>query len=291
MRRPSAIVLFLAAGACARASGPAAPAPAGAPEAARPASTATADPGTLRYGAGTSRYRIETQQHVVQEVMGNTQTIDGTTMQLLSITLAPRGDSLDLTVTVDSMSVTTSAPGGEAVAATAARAMMGRRFTGTLASNGSVASITSPDSATREVAQAMQGLRQFLPVLPAGPLTAGREWTDTVSTNQALETLTMTTRAVRTHRVVGWEQREGVRALRLTTQSVYTVTGSGEAQGAGPLELAGSGTANTDQFLSAAGIYLGATESDSAQINVNVVSMGMSIPVTRSQRATVTRVP
>lgn len=292
MRRPLAALALAGLAACSRASGPPAPAPAGAPAPAPAATTATAstDPSSLRYAAGTSRYRIETQQHVVQEVMGNTQTMDGTTIQVLSVTLAPQGADLGLTVVVDSMSLTSSAPGAAAAADASARTMMGKRFTGTVTANGRVTALTSPDSSQREVAQAMTGIRDFLPVLPAAPLTTGREWTDTMSTSQALESLTMTTRSVRTHRIEGWETREGVRALRVSTRSNYTITGSGDAQG-NPLELAGQGSATTQRFVSAAGVFLGAVESDSAQINVNVVSMGMSIPVTRTQRATVTRLP
>ena len=80
------------------------------------------------------------------------------------------------------------------------------------------------------------------------------------------------------------------RALHLTTQSAYTVSGAGEAQGT-PLEMAGAGRSTSDRYVSATGVFLGGTESDSAEINVNVVSMGMSIPVRRSQRATITRLP
>lgn len=292
MRRSIASIALIGLAACSRAPDPSAPAPAAAPATARPAATATAagDPASLRYAAGSSRYRIETQQHVVQEVMGNTQVIDGNTMQVLSVTLAPQGAELGLTVVVDSMTVTTDVPGAAGTADASARAMMGKRFTGTMAANGRVTALTSPDSAQREVAQAMQGIRQFMPELPGAPLSAGREWTDTLSTSQALDALTMTTRSVRTHRIAGWETRDGVRALRVTTRSAYTVSGSGDAQGQ-PLELAGSGASTTERFVSAAGIYLGAVENDSAQINVNVVSMGMSIPVTRTQRATVTRLP
>ena len=119
---------------------------------------------------------------------------------------------------------------------------------------------------------------------------ADTTWTDTVTTTQPIEMFTLTTRAVREHRVAGWEQRDGVRALHITTTSNYTVTGSGDAQGQ-PLELDGSGRSTSDRFISAAGVYLGAAESDSSNMNVNVVAMGMSIPVLRTQRATIARLP
>ncbi len=289
MRRPLVLaVCLLATAACSRGSGPEATAPAAAAPS-RPAA-APADATSLRYMASSSRYRIETQQHTEQEMMGNSTVVDATVMQHVTVTLASQADGLALTVVVDSVHLTSSAPGGEAAAAAAAAAMTGKRFTGSVTAAGRVTALSSPDSATEQVAQMMNGIRAMLPELPAGTFAAGREWIDTVSTTTALGPLNMTTRAIRTHRVAGWEARDGARALHLTTQSAYTVSGSGEAQGT-PLEMAGAGRSLSERFVSAAGVFLGGSESDSAEINVNVVSMGMSIPVRRSQRATITRLP
>jgi len=289
MRRPFALaVCLLGTAACARGSGPAPTAPAA--TAPSPPAAAPADATSLRYTSSTSRYRIETQQHTEQEMMGNSTVIDATVMQLLTVTLAPQADGLALTVMMDSVGLTTTAPGGEAAAAAAAAAMTGKRFTGSVTPAGRVTALSSPDSATEQVAQMMNGVRALLPELPGGTFATGREWIDTVSTTTTLGPLNMTTRAIRTHRVAGWEARDGARALHLTTQSAYTVSGAGEAQGT-PLEMAGAGRSTSDRYVSATGVFLGGTESDSAEINVNVVSMGMSIPVRRSQRATITRLP
>jgi hypothetical protein len=290
MRRLDAVSLLLVTAACARGSGPEPTAPAGAAAAPARPTAAAADATSLRYTASSGRYRLETQQHTEQEMMGNSTVIDATITQLVTVTLAPQADGLAMTVVVDSARLTTTAPGGEAAAAAAATAMTGKRFTGAVTPAGRITALTSPDSANEQVAQMMNGVRQFLPELPAGTFAAGREWTDTVSTTTALGPLNMTTRAIRTHRVAGWETRDGARALHLTTQSAYTISGAGEAQGT-PLEMAGAGRMTSDRYVSAAGVFLSATESDSAEINVNVVSMGMSIPVRRSQRATITRLP
>lgn len=289
LRRFATMTSLLAVAACARGSGPAPTAPAGTAAATpRPAAAAPAEP-TVQYMAGSHRYRIETQQHTEQEVMGNTNAFDATVLQLVSVTLVPQGGALGLTVVMDSTSLSTNAPGGDA-AASAVRSLIGKRFIGTITPLGRVTALTSPDSSVREVQQALNGVRTFLPELPAGPIAAGREWVDTTSTTQAQEMFNMTTRAVRTHRIAGWESRDGARALHITTHSTYTVSGTGDAQGQ-PLELAGSGRAASDHFISAAGAYLGGTEADTTELNVNVVSAGMSIPVRRNQRATITRLP
>lgn len=289
MRRLFAAPLALAFAACAGRSAPSTPAPAGTPAARAATATPPGDPTSLRYAAGTGRYRIETQVHTSQEVMGQPQTADVTTLQLVSMSLTPAGEGFTLTATIDSITLTMAGAAAGQAAADAGRAMMGKRFTGMMTAAGRVTSLTSPDSATPGVAAAMSGMRDFFPAVP-GTLTAGNTWTDTVTTTQPIEMFTLTTRAVREHRVAGWEQRDGVRALRITTTSDYTVSGSGDAQGQ-PLELAGSGRSTSDRYISAAGVYLGAAESDSSNMNVNVVAMGMSIPVLRTQRATIARLP
>jgi hypothetical protein len=223
-------------------------------------------------------------------MMGNTQTIDATTTQVMSVTLTAQGDSLAMRATLDSMNVNLSTPtGGSPEAADMARRLVGQSVSGYITRSGRLGTLTPSDTAAA-MQQIVNGMRDFFMVVPAPPLTAGREWTDTITNTQAMGPLSMQTRAVRTHRIAGWETRDGVRALRVNTSSNYTVTGSGEAQGQ-PLEIAGSGRALVDRFISATGMYLGATESDSADMNVNVVSVGMQIPVRRTQRATVTRLP
>ena len=39
------------------------------------------------------------------------------------------------------------------------------------------------------------------------------------------------------------------------------------------------------------GVYLGATQTDSTNITVNVLSVGITVPVRQTQRTTVTRLP
>jgi hypothetical protein len=83
---------------------------------------------------------------------------------------------------------------------------------------------------------------------------------------------------------------EGVRALKITTTSTYTISGGGHQNGQ-EMTVAGSGTASADQFISAAGVYLGATAADSSNMVVNIVSMGMDVPVRQTRRTAVSRLP
>jgi len=81
-----------------------------------------------------------------------------------------------------------------------------------------------------------------------------------------------------------------VRALHVTSTSTYSVSGSGETQGQA-VEVSGNGQSTRNAFVSAAGIYLGSVESDSASLTATVTAMGMTVPIRQSRRTTVSRLP
>lgn len=262
-----------------------------APDAATPAPAsrapaAAAEPTSIRYAANAGRYRFEQQQHASQEVMGQVQETDATTNILVSTNVSA-GDAgnLNASVTVDSVTVQSAVPG----AAGALEALRGKTFRLVVTPMGKTVTFTPPDTS---MVMALTGdmFRDFLPTLPTGSLAAGTTWVDTVSTPAGTGQMRIATQSVRTHRVVGWETREGQRALHVTTTGNYTMTGEGE-QGGAPLQLTGTGTATSDRFISADGVYLGMTVNDSTNVRVNVVSMGLEVPVRQVRRTTVTRLP
>jgi hypothetical protein len=250
-----------------------------------PAPTPSGDPTSVHYAAGTGRYRVEQNQHISQEMMGQTRDIDGSTTMLVSASLTGAGD-LAAVFTVDSVAATSSMPGAANVLAQ----MRGKVYRAVYSPLGHATSFTPPDSSD---AAAGEGnvFREFLPSLPSGTLAAGTTWTDTSTMNQGgAGGLNIHSQAVRQHRVVGWELHEGVRALRISTTSNYTISGGGRQQGQ-EMTVAGSGTASVEQFVSGAGIYLGATAADSSNMTVNIVSMGMEVPVRQTRRTAVSRLP
>jgi hypothetical protein len=240
------------------------------------------DPTSLRYAAGAARYRIEQNSHVVQDLMGQSMTVDIGTRQLVSAVATEAAGNLAVALTVDSMEVTGAPPGADAPLVAA----RGRTFRLVMATSGLVVSVTNPDSSNALLRQVSDGLRDFFPHLPGMP-AAGQTWTDTVSTTSAGE-VSVTVRAIREHRVIGWEDRDGVRALHVASTSNYDVSGSGEAQGTA-VEMSGSGHSTRDSFVSASGFYLGSIESDSASMTATVTAMGMTVPIRQSRRTTVSR--
>jgi hypothetical protein len=282
IRRPLALAVVLVTAACAgRTPAPAAPRAAVAVAPAAPA--APRDAAALTYVPGNARYRVEQSTHVVQEVMGQVNTTDLSSHQVLSVVVTQAAGNLAMALTVDSIEM--SDPTGVAGAGIAAA--RGRTFRLVFAPSGLAISTTSPDSTNPVLQQISSGLSDLLPRLPASPVTVGQVWGDTLNRASGAG---VSTHFVRQHRVVGWEDRDGIRALHLATTSNYTVTGTTEAQGQS-IELNGNGVSTRDAFVSAAGVFLGSVESDSALVNANVTAMGLVVPVRQARRSTITRIP
>ncbi len=289
MRRSLIVIVATAAAGCGGHTPP--PSATAAPSARPPAATSNAsriDPASLRYAVGSGRYRVEESQHIRQEVMGNATEIDATANMVVSAALTPaEAGSVAAAFTVDSVTATSSAPG----ASTVMESIRGKTFRAVFSPLGRSTSFTAPDSAGPMNTGGGDVFREFLAGLPAGTLAEGTSWTDTTTQTQTPGPgMTSHSQSIRQHRVVGWELHDGVRALRITTTGAYTITGSGEVQGQ-QMQINGSGIATSDQFVSAAGIYLGGAKADSANLIVNVLTMGMEVPIRQTRRVAVTRLP
>jgi hypothetical protein len=275
----------LVAAACAgRTASPAAPAPARTAEASGPAAEPSA---ALRYAAGTGHYRLESRTHMEQDVMGQSNAADITTNALFTAAIAEASGNLGVAITIDSLAITAPAGAADPAELLAAR---GKTVRLVVSPSGHAVSMTPPDGASATVQQVASGLREFLPPLPPGATAAGTAWSDTTSISQTSQGIPLTIHMARQHRIAGWEDRGGVRALHIATTSTYTLTGSGEVQGQA-IELAGGGQSTSDVYVSAGGVYLGSAISDSSLVNANVVSAGMVVPVRRTTRSTFTRLP
>ncbi|HEY2805075.1 MAG TPA: hypothetical protein VGI92_04370 [Gemmatimonadales bacterium] len=263
------------------ASPSAAPAPAS-----RPAAAAAAPANTIRYAAGTGRYRFEQILHTHQDQMGQIIDVDlNTTMQITAaLTAAPDG-GMDGMFTVDSVSMT-----GNQGTAAVLDALKGKTFHTVFNPQGKAISFTAPDSSPA-VMQTRDLFREFVPVLPAGTLNDGMSWVDTLTQPPInAQGINVRSQSIRTHRIVGWEQHDGQRAVHINTASAITINGEGEANGT-PLTLSGTGTGITDRFVAANGTYLGATSHDSTNISIAVVTAGVEIPIRQVRNTTVTRLP
>jgi len=272
------MVAALASGCAGRSTPPATPAPAPA---------ASVEPATLRYAPGTGHYRLESQTHVVQEMMGTSNATDITTAALFTAAVADTAGNLGVVITIDSLGITAPMGAPDPAELSAAKGKVVRLV---VSPAGRSISLTPPEGAGAVVLQMAQGLREFLPPLPPTTAAAGTTWSDTSTTTTPTMGMAVTVKMTRAHRVAGWEDRAGAHALHIATTSTYVVSGSGDVQGQA-VELNGSGQATSDAYVSAAGVYLGGAATDSAVVNANVTSAGMTIPVRRTTRTTFTRLP
>lgn len=261
---------------------PAAPAPD-----ARPAARA-GDP--IRIGPSALRYVLRQRIHVEQEFQGQTQALDRGMQLFVSPTIAGPADSVGyaLTFTIDSIVPDSGTP----IPPTMNLALVrGLRYTGRLTPTGEFWGMAPSDSARAQLFAQVAGnfVRAFYPRLPAAGLALGAEWTDTVTTTDRT-IVEVTSRAIHHSRAPAWEDRGGARCLRLEVSATYSVTGSGDQNGQ-PLEIAGTGTRATVQYVAVDGRYLGGEFSDSSAIVVTLPIQGATVPVRQVSRYTVTVLP
>src|SRR5438067_4569852 len=132
---------MLLSAALAAACGGHAAAPATSPTPAAGAPAAAAAPAnTVHYAAGTGHYRLQQTMHTHQEAMGQVQDIDATTNMLLTAAFnSAAGGNIDGGFTIDSVSMTGSAPGGGAAILDALR---GKTFHTVFSPQGKMISFT-----------------------------------------------------------------------------------------------------------------------------------------------------
>ena len=236
---------------------------------AAPAGSATRQPPaetmTLRYAPLSQRYRIQgTSREVRVDQAGASRTLDCTLTVLLSAALAARGDSLVGTLTLDDVGVT-----GSASLADDFLAARGRTFRVVYSSAGRALAIAAPDSVNDHYVSVKIVLQGLLPLLPSGRFPVGYAWTDTVSAAYPWMGGTFSNQSRSRHAVVGWETRDGERALRVVVASDADQSGrTGRGAWGDPVDLHGSSRDTMDTYVSSAGIALGGTVSADREFTV-----------------------
>jgi hypothetical protein len=244
----------------------------------------------LRLGPSALRYIAHQSLHAEQQLQpGQTQVIERGTRLFLTATIVGPADSSGyrLTFTVDSIALDSGTTLPPNIDLTAARGLV---YDGRLSSAG-VARITLLSDSTRAAAfvQLLGLLRTFYPRLPREGLVPGAEWTDTTTADDRA-VIDVTRRSVNRSRVATWEDRGGIRALRLDVTASYTLSGKG-TQANQPVEVSGAGIETTRHFVAADGRYLGAEDTDSSTLSVTFPYQSVTIPAIRVLRSTVIAQP
>ena len=238
------------------------------------------------YAPTSGKYRVETQIKIAQSMMGQTQEFDNASKQLLSVVLAGGAPAMDLTIVLDSMSSTSSAPGG----APDVSALLGLKLIGKMAPTGLVTDEKAVDKAgTEPKTPIAQSLKTLFPRLRTGA-KVGDSWVDTSTSKANQNGIETTTTTVTTYTYAGDTTAAGGKAAKVTASAIAKVSGKGNAQGQ-DLALDGETKSSSTHVVAPAGTYLGGSTSVEAALNVTVEAMGMVIPITQKGTTKIERLP
>ena len=255
---------------------PANPAPAatpGVPRAAEP--TAPVRRGQLAYSAGTFAYDVTSEASI--ELVRDSSFVRAaplvdTLITTLALTYQIAGEGADrlVTGTIDSFTVHSTG----LVPESREPPTLPIAFQATLLAGRVPAQFTARTTPAVDTtcaapdAPALSLARDVLVPLPLAA-TPGQSWEDTVTTTVCRATLPVTTRAVRSYRVVGPGTHDGEPALEVARTTHITMTGQGMPRGQ-TVTVAGAGQGAAALFLDAAGSrYLGGRDSSTLELTIS----------------------
>ena len=243
----------------------------------------------VRLGPSALRYVVQHRSHVEEQYPGQTRTADQGLRVFLAATIVGPADSIGypLTFTVDSVVLDSGTTIPPTINLAAGR---GLRYTGHLTPAGEFKQTSTSDSSMAQVLiQVVGSFRNFYPRMPLAGLKPGADWTDTTSSNDRVA-IDVNIKVVAHSRTGTWEERNGSRCLRVESNSTYSVAGSGTQMNQ-PLEVTGTGSRTSVQFVAVDGRYLGGEAHDSSAIVVGLPMQGMTVPVHQITHSTITVLP
>ncbi len=244
---------------------------------------------SFAYQPGTYRYAVTTTVERSQDQPADRPpfTFQVVTKQQVTVALAPSaGDTLDLTITVDSISV------GSSLAAPAPNLdrIRGAKLRGKLSPTGQVYTFQAPANADPETAALYGAFRRFLIPLPRSPLSTGSRWVDTTTDRVTKEGLEVTTRTITRSRVAGDTTIGGQPAWRIERNSVVEAHGAGTEAGR-PLKLRNDGTIAGTHYISTRGVYLGSASTQRSEMLLSAGESDTSMPIVQTIKSTVQPLP
>jgi hypothetical protein len=284
MNRPLLCAALCATAACgghyANPGTPTAPTPA---VSARPAGRTP----LLQLAPGTMRYLVRQDVHIEQDFAGLPPTMHLGYGLYLTATVAGPADTAGYlaSFTVDSVTVDSGSQLPPQINLASAK---GYRVTGRLSPNGEFKNPIPSDTMTAaSLGNLLPRFRSFFPRLPTGGVRPDTSWNDSSTTTEGAGGSTITTH-VQSHRTATtWQDRGGIRALRIEVGASYTFSGSGEQSGAA-FTIDGSGMGNGVQYLAEDGRFLGGEVHDSTTMTIDLPLQGVTIPRRQKSNTIVT---
>lgn len=237
----------------------------------------------ISYAPGAAQYRISTVSKSTSEMQGQTQEVETTLTQRVSVNLTAKSkDTLQFVITVDSAKATSSNP---MVPTPDVSKLIGAKITGTMSPAGKTYAVV-PATGGDEMAALVEGFSHFLIALPKG---AGTATVDTLNNKVTTNGVNVTRNIVTTAKIVGDTTYAGEKAWRVQRNTTLAVNGSGEAQGQA-ITLAGTGDGAAMYFVSAKGVYLGSNATQNLNMTIQVPGANLEIPQKQVTTTTVERI-
>ncbi|HTI06151.1 MAG TPA: hypothetical protein VL549_12590 [Gemmatimonadales bacterium] len=245
--------------------------------------------GNIRLGPSALRYVMHSVVHIDQEFQGMHQPLDFGLRAFFAVTITGPADSVGYptTITIDSIAADsgTTVPMGINLGNA-----KGLSFVGRLTPKGDFRNQSASDStAAQSLAPVVGSFKNFFPRLPPSGVTLGANWTDTTSENDRAAGA-VTVKSVNRSHAAAWDDRSGVRTLRVDVTSDFTIQGSGQQMGQ-PFDVAGTGVRSGTDFISTDGRYMGGESRDSTNMTITLTVQQMTIPRTQVSRTTVAVLP
>lgn len=240
-----------------------------------PVTSATAPP--IRLAPATLRYLVRQDVHIEQDFAGLPPTMHLGYGLYLTATVAGPSDSTGYltSFTVDSVTVDSGSQLPPQINLAGAR---GFRVTGRLTPTGEFTNPIPSDSNTAaSLGNLLPRFRSFFPRLPGGGIRPDTSWTDSTTTTDGAGGTSITTHSLSRRAATTFEDRGGIRALRIEVASTYQFNGTGQQSGAA-FTIDGSGTGSGIQFLAVDGRYLGGESHDSTTMTIDLPMQGITIP-------------
>lgn len=241
------------------------------------------------YGPGSYHYAVTTTVDRSQDQPAGRPpfAFQVVTRQQVTLDLAAAGpDTLDLTITIDSITVGSSLAAPEPDLGK----VRGAKLAGKMSPAGRIYVFEAPAGTAPETAALYNAFRRFLIALPPRAVAVGNKWTDTTMDTVTKEGVAVTTRTITTSRVAGDTTISGERAWRIVRSSVIEARGTGSEAGQ-PLRLQNNGTITGTHFISRRGVYLGSASTQRVELLLSVSAADASMPIVQTITSNVALLP